>query len=45
MDNFTSTPDVSTWSLVPMDNAPANDGSHVTLDARNVDVWSVNNGR
>ena len=32
------------WSLEPMTTAPASTG-HVTLDARNVDAWSRNNGR
>ena len=27
-------------TLEPLSDAPASDGSHVTLDARNVDHWS-----
>lgn len=32
-------------TLEPLTDAPHTDGSHVTLDARNVDHWSRNNGR
>lgn len=28
------------WTLEPLSDVPASDGSHVTLDARNVDHWS-----
>ena len=31
--------------LEPLTAAPHSDGSHVTLDARNVDQWSRNHGR
>lgn len=31
--------------LEPLTAAPHSDGSHVTLDARNVDHWSRNYGR
>ena len=31
--------------LEPLSDAPHTDGSHVTLDARNVDHWSRNHGR
>ena len=33
------------WTLEPLSDAPASDGSHVTLDARNVDPWSRNHDR
>lgn len=32
-------------ALEPLSDAPHSDGSHVTLDARNVDHWSRNHGR
>lgn len=32
-------------TLEPLSDAPASDGSHVTLDARNVDHWSRNHDR
>lgn len=32
-------------TLEPLSDAPHSDGSHVTLDARNVDHWSRNHGR
>lgn len=32
-------------TLEPLTAAPHSDGSHVTLDARNVDHWSRNHGR
>lgn len=32
-------------TLEPLSDAPASDGSHVILDARNVDQWSRTNGR
>lgn len=32
-------------TLEPLSDAPASDGSHVTLDARNVDHWSRNYDR
>ena len=32
-------------TLEPLSDAPHSDGSHVTLDARNVDQWSRNHGR
>ena len=32
-------------TLEPLSNAPHSDGSHVTLDARNVDHWSRNHDR
>lgn len=32
-------------TLEPLSDAPASDGSHVTLDARNVDQWSRNHDR
>ena len=28
------------WTLEPLSDAPASDGSYVILDARNVDHWS-----
>jgi hypothetical protein len=33
------------WTLEPLSEAPASDGSHVILDARNVDHWSLNHDR
>ena len=32
-------------TIEPLSDAPHSDGSHVTLDARNVDHWSRNHGR
>ena len=32
-------------TLEPLSDAPHSDGSHVTLDARNVDHWSRNHDR
>lgn len=32
-------------TLEPLTDAPASDGSHVILDARNVDHWSRNHDR
>ncbi len=32
-------------TLEPLTDKPYTDGSHVTLDSRNVDHWSRNHGR
>lgn len=35
----------NSWTLEPLSDAPHSDGSHVTLDARNIDHWSRNHDR